>query len=92
MHGSHFIPRTNKATIIDPDNIWPACVNCNKYKDGNLAEYRPRLIAKIGIERVERLEKMQLPRNYVWNRWELAEIKVNLLDEIKRHEERLGVR
>jgi hypothetical protein len=38
------------------DNIHKQCDQCNLHKSANLSEYRPRLIAKIGIERVEWLE------------------------------------
>lgn len=35
------------------------CEHCNSYKSGNQAEYRPKLIAKIGLAEVERLEGPQ---------------------------------
>jgi len=38
------------------DNIHKQCDQCNLHKSANIAEYRPRLIAKIGIERVTWLE------------------------------------
>jgi hypothetical protein len=37
-------------------NIHKACVQCNKDKGGNIHAYRPRLIQKIGLERVEWLD------------------------------------
>ena len=56
--GGHYISRTCEATCNEPDNVWPQCVSCNCYKDGNYIEYRMRLVRKIGIKRVERLENM----------------------------------
>lgn len=42
---------------FDEDNVHKQCSNnCNLKKSGNINEYRPRLIAKIGIERFEALE------------------------------------
>lgn len=38
-------------------NVWASCKECNQHKSGNIAEYRPRLVEKIGAERVERLEQ-----------------------------------
>lgn len=38
------------------DNCHKQCEYCNTYLSGNIAAYRPQLIAKIGIERVEWLE------------------------------------
>lgn len=37
-------------------NIHSQCVKCNRYNSGNAVDYRIRLIEKIGVERVERLE------------------------------------
>lgn len=56
MHAGHFIPSTYSATRFDPDNVHGQSSGCNLFKRGNLTEYRPRLIAKIGKERVEALE------------------------------------
>lgn len=42
---------------FDEDNVHKQCSNnCNFKKSGNINEYRPRLIEKIGIERFEALE------------------------------------
>jgi 5-methylcytosine-specific restriction endonuclease McrA len=92
MDSGHFVSRNNKATILDPENCWPQCKSCNQWKSGNTAEYRKRLVEKIGSVSVERLEVARLPKNHVWNRLELAEVKVNLMDEIRLHETRLGIR
>lgn len=37
-------------------NVHKQCSPCNTHKSGNLGEYRPRLIEKIGLENVEWLE------------------------------------
>jgi len=42
---------------FDEDNVHKQCnKTCNKEKSGNIIEYRPRLIEKIGLERFEALE------------------------------------
>jgi hypothetical protein len=38
-------------------NIHKACVQCNMSKGGNIAAYRPRLVEKIGADRVDWLER-----------------------------------
>lgn len=58
MDAGHFISRRHKATELEPDNVWPQCKRCNRHLGGNYAEYRMRLLDKIGSERVNRLEKM----------------------------------
>jgi hypothetical protein len=56
-HGSHFRPAGNNAAVqLNLWNIHKACAQCNLFKGGNIGEYRPRLIQKIGLERVEWLE------------------------------------
>ena len=41
---------------FERDNVHRGCETCNSFLSGNLAEYRIRLIKKIGIDRVEWLE------------------------------------
>jgi hypothetical protein len=56
-HGSHFRPAGNHTAVeLHLWNIHKSCAQCNKYKGGNIAGYRPRLIEKIGLDRVEWLE------------------------------------
>jgi len=40
-------------------NCHGQCVHCNHEKGGNLVEYRPRLIAKIGQEKFDELESIR---------------------------------
>jgi len=55
----HFYPQgTYRNLALDEDNAHGQCwYNCNKNKHGNLSEYRPRLIDRIGQERVDALEQ-----------------------------------
>jgi hypothetical protein len=56
-HGSHF--RSVGAASAVRLNLWnvhKACSPCNVHLSGNLLNYRPRLIERIGAERVEWLE------------------------------------
>ena len=61
-HGSHFRPAGNNAAVqFNLWNIHKSCAQCNLFKSGNLSAYRPRLVQKIGIERVEWLESQNQP-------------------------------
>ena len=56
-HGSHF--RSVGAASAVRFNLWnihKACSVCNHHLSGNIAEYKPRLVEKIGAERVAWLE------------------------------------
>ncbi|MBJ8938548.1 recombination protein NinG [Citrobacter koseri] len=45
-------------------NVNSACTRCNRQLSGNVVEYRIRLIERIGLERVERLEADNEPRRF----------------------------
>jgi hypothetical protein len=56
-HGSHFRPAGNNSAVqFHLDNIHKACAQCNLFKGGNVTAYRPRLVEKIGEDRVKWLE------------------------------------
>lgn len=45
-------------------NVHSACTRCNRQLSGNAVEYRIRLIERIGLDRVERLESENEPRRF----------------------------
>lgn len=62
---------------FNEDNVHLQGLSDNFYKSGNLIEYRKNLIKKIGIERVEALDRLadQYKRDaYKWDRFFLIEI------------------
>jgi hypothetical protein len=64
-HGSHF--RSTKAASAVRFNLWnihKGCSVCNKWLSGNLSEYEPRLIAKIGQEKVDWLRSQNQTVTY----------------------------
>ena len=69
---------------FNEDNVHGQCwYNCNKNKHGNVNEYRIRLIEKIGLKRVEQLDKdrhkkleLSIP--------ELIELKVVYKDKLRK--------
>jgi len=53
-HGSHF--RSHGAASAVQFHLWnihKSCSSCNRDKGGNIIEYRPRLVEKIGQEKVD---------------------------------------
>ena len=76
---------------FNEDNIHRQCVHCNLYKHGNQQQYRMRLIAKIGKERVEALEAWH-PANK-WTATKLIELEAyfkNKLKELKNANKQTG--
>jgi hypothetical protein len=56
-HGSHF--RSVGACSALQFHLWnihKACAQCNLHKSGNIAAYRPRLVEKIGQDKVDWIE------------------------------------
>ena len=45
-------------------NVHSACTRCNRELSGNAVEYRIRLIDRIGLEKVEKLESDNEPRRF----------------------------
>ena len=52
----HYFPTTYTYLRFNEDNVHKQCSNnCNLHKSGNFPEYTPRLINRIGKERVDKL-------------------------------------
>ena len=58
--GGHFIPRRDRATELLPENVHAQCIECNRFLSGNVDAYREGLIAKYGIDYVDRIENIKL--------------------------------
>lgn len=70
----HYFPSSYPMLRLDEDNVHGQCVQCNRDKHGNLAEYKIRLTARIGQERFDALEQRRLtPKHYTIP--ELIELK-----------------
>lgn len=73
MNAGHY--RTvgaSKETRYDEDNCHLQCEHCNSYLSGNIGEYRPNLIGKIGQERFNALMGPHVAKK--WTREELIEL------------------
>lgn len=68
---------STKGTLLrfSEDNCHLQCVHCNHYKSGNQAQYRERLIEKIGLERVEILEGPQ----------EMVKLSIEEIKDLTKH-------
>jgi hypothetical protein len=64
-NGSHYRPAgTNSAVQFHLWNIHKACAQCKLYKGGNITAYRPRLVEKIGEDRVAWLDSQTQVTRY----------------------------
>lgn len=88
MNAGHF--RTvgaSKETRYDETNCHLQCEACNSYLSGNIGEYRPRLIKKIGQEAFDRLMGPHEAKK--WTREELDALAAHYrakLKELKQQE------
>ena len=70
----HYLPQGSTRSLrYHPDNVHKQCVSCNRFKHGNLIEYRINLVKKIGIKKVEWLEEHRKDVKR-WTREELNEL------------------
>ena len=74
--------KTDKSLRFNEDNCHGQCwFNCNSNKSGNIAEYRPRLVEKIGKARVEYLELYHPSPQ--WTLEQIIEIKLKYRRKLK---------
>ena len=70
--------------IFDETNCHSQCRACNRYLNGNEANYRLGLIKRFGDSYVKELDaKALIKRNYKYTREEILDIKTSYLDKIK---------
>lgn len=56
----HFLPRgAYPGLTFNRDNVRLQCMRCNIYLNGNIIEFRIRLVDELGIEVVEKLESQR---------------------------------
>ena len=71
IHAGHFMSVGGNGHIrFDEANCHAQCSICNNHKSGNLSEYEPNLIFKIGAIEVERLKTKKVKV------WTVEELKV----------------
>lgn len=87
MSAGHYYPAGSHKNIrFDEDNVHSQCwYNCNKNKSGNLSEYLPRLIAKIGEKAFRDLEQRRLIHAH-YSIPEIQEMIIHYKSEVKRIE------
>ena len=73
---------SNGSLRYNPDNCHKQCRSCNRFKHGNLLEYRINLVNKIGQERVDWLDDNR-KKTHKFTRQELEDI----LNNLKEHHE-----
>jgi hypothetical protein len=74
MNAGHYVPvKGGSALRFNENNVNGECIRCNAFDEFHLIGYRKNLIKKIGIKKVEILERM---RNDVckWDRTTLNHI------------------
>lgn len=81
-HAGHYKPAGGFSYLrFDENNVHKQCVRCNSHLAGNLNNYRPALIEKIGLAEVERLEQPNQIKS--WTVEELQEIITKYRAKIK---------
>lgn len=64
-HAGHYLTTSARPEHrFNEDNCHAQTSYCNNYLSGNVAEYRKRLIKKIGLTKVEAMEQDHAPKKY----------------------------
>lgn len=83
IHAGHYLSvGAHPELRFNEDNVHAQCQPCNAHLSGNIVNYRPRLIEKIGMERVEWLEGHHEPVKYSID--EIKQIKKEYQDKLKQ--------
>lgn len=73
-HASHYRSVGACSSLrYDERNVHAACVTCNNYLSGNLANYRVAMVEKFGSDLVEWIESQ--PKSFKWTREMLEDIE-----------------
>jgi hypothetical protein len=73
-HAGHYKSvGANPELRFNERNCHKQCAPCNNHLSGNIANYRPNLISKIGIKKLDELEGENTPKKYTIE--ELKELK-----------------
>jgi len=85
LTSGHYYPQgTYRNIALDERNAHGQCwYNCNRNKSGNLLEYRPRLIKRIGLKAVEQLDIDAQKKVAKYTIPELIELKKYYKQKIK---------
>lgn len=82
-HAGHFRTVASAPELrFEPLNIHKQCAPCNNHLSGNIINYRPRLIEKIGADAVAWLEGPHEPKRYTIA--DLQAIKAEYREKIKQ--------
>ena len=84
-HAGHYKTKGAHPELeFNEDNCHKQCAPCNNYLSGNIVNYRPRLIDKIGIEKVEWIEGPHDTKKYTVDElWQIRDEYKAKLKELK---------
>lgn len=88
IQGGHFIHGHYKWTFLNPMNIKPQCVACNKWRNGNLDVYAERLLKENGQQflddlRSESKQNFKPNRDYYYEKIEKFKKLIEPYEDVK---------
>lgn len=85
-HAGHYYSADKFPMLrFNEDNVHLQCRSDNFYKEGNPEAYRINLIKKIGLERVEELDRIAALNKRACFKW----CRIELIEIIEKYEEKL---
>ncbi len=81
-HAGHYLSRGAHPELrFEEDNCHKQCAPCNNHLSGNISNYRPALVKKIGQDRVDWLEGKHEVRKYTCE--DLKEVELKYKQKLK---------
>ncbi len=84
LHAGHYITRARKATAYDLHNVHAQCSYCNKWRNGESAIYKMKIVDRYGEEELIRLENQMLG-GASWTLQELEELHSEMKEKIREY-------
>ncbi|CAL2085051.1 recombination protein NinG [Tenacibaculum sp. 190524A02b] len=86
LQAGHYLnAKQNPAVRFDERNVNGQCIDCNCHLEGNVDNYRKKLIEKIGLDQVEGLEALNNYYKKIPFKW----CKIDLIEVIEKYKSKL---
>jgi len=59
MHAGHYVSGRAVSVLFEPSNCHPQCYTCNVHRSGNQEVYSEFMIARYGVDEIQRLRKLR---------------------------------
>lgn len=84
LDSGHYVCGRGASYVLQETNCHPQCVLCNKHNYGQPERYRAYMLARYGIEEIERLEDLKRKVICQYTREEMVDLRIGFRARIKK--------